>query len=79
MKSQRNVRFTRLGLFAVAMTVALWIIGIAYAHVNPSSLVGQLINARFGLSIYIFAVGAIFSGIGAVFGACGKPFIEKGP
>jgi hypothetical protein len=79
MNSQRHVRFTKLGVVAVAIMVAIWVGGIAYGHVNPSSLLGQLINAQFGFAIYIFVVGAIFSGIGAVFGACGKPFIAKGP
>ncbi|MGZ9006502.1 MAG: hypothetical protein ACXW20_22245, partial [Burkholderiales bacterium] len=74
-KSARaNLELTWAGGIAVVLMVAAWIIGIAVGTTDPSSWVAQLISLPFGRSIYIAAVTALFTALGAVSGKLGWPF-----
>ena len=78
-RSQANMKVTRIGGIAVALMVAVWVIGIAVGQNDPTSWIGKVIHWPFGTSIYIAIVGALFTGIGAVCGALGRPFFTKDP
>ena len=72
------MKVTRTGGIAVALMVAVWVVGIAVGQSDPASWIGKVMNWPFGTSIYIAAVGALFTGIGAVCGALGWSFFTKG-
>ena len=78
-RSQAKLKVTKAGGIAVALMVAVWVIGIAAGRSDPTSWIGTVISWPFGVSIYIAVVGALFTGIGAVFGAMGRPFFTKVP
>ena len=72
-------KVTGLGVFAVALMIATWLAGIAFALTNPATWIGEIVGLPFGVSIYISLVTGLFTIVGALCGAMGCPFFARIP